>query len=133
MILNGKTIFLLEDDPVNFSVILTIMRRHGAATIHDHWGDTTLARLLDNSYLIDLILLDLMLPGKISGYDVFDAIKATPELSDVPIVAVTASDPDVEMPKTKAKGFNGYISKPINRYKFPKQLNQVLNGVDVWE
>lgn len=133
MSLKGKRIFLLEDDPVNFSVILTILRREGASTVHETWGDTTLRRLLNYSNKYELILLDLMLPGNKTGYDVYDALRAVPELADVPVVAVSASDPDVEIPKAREKGFAGFISKPINHNKFPKQLDAILNGETIWE
>lgn len=132
MKLQGKNIFLLEDDPINYSVILTILRQHGAILTHDYWGDTTLSRLKNHPFPLDLILLDLMLPGQATGYDVFDAIRALPELDNVPIVAVSAADPDVEMPRARAKGFSGYISKPINRRHFPEQLVQILAGETFW-
>lgn len=95
------------------------------------WGDTTLSNM-KNMPQIDLILLDLMPPRQVSGYDVFDALRQLPEFQDVPVVAVTASDPDVEMNKARQKGLNGYISKPINRRLFPQQVKAVLDGEEVW-
>ncbi len=133
MLLKNKHIFLLEDDPVNFSVIQTILRRHGAATLLDHWGDTMLEKMMNYPFQLDLILLDIMLPGTATGYDVLDAIRMITEFKDVPIVAVTASDPDTEIPKAREKGFDGYISKPINRFRFPEQLVAILNGESIWE
>ncbi|WP_420641720.1 response regulator [Candidatus Leptofilum sp.] len=132
MSLKGKNIFLLEDDPINYSVILTILRQHGAIITHDHWGDTTLSRLKNHPFPLDLILLDLMLPGQASGYDVYDAIREMPELDGVPVVAVSAADPDVEIPKAREKGFHGFISKPINRRHFPDQLIEILAGETYW-
>ncbi|MCP4359451.1 MAG: response regulator [Chloroflexi bacterium] len=133
MNLVGKNFFLLEDDPVNFSIIRTILRKEGAFSTLDHWGDTTLKNMLNYPTKFDMILLDIMLPGKKSGYDVFDAIKEIPELNDIPIVAVTASDPDIEIPKARAKGFDGYISKPIDRRRLPEQLIAILEGKSIWE
>ncbi|MCA9917032.1 MAG: response regulator [Anaerolineales bacterium] len=132
MLLQGKSVFLLEDDPVNYSVILTILRHQGATITHDYWGDTTLDRLLNQAMPLDIILLDLMLPGDASGYDVYDAIRNVPELANIPIVAVSAADPDVEIPKARAKGFSGFISKPIHRRYFPEQLAQILAGEQIW-
>lgn len=132
MILDGKTIFLVEDDPVNLAVIRVSLQTQGAMVPYDHWGDSTLKKLLYGAGDIDLILLDIMLPGRISGYDIFDAIKKNPEFANTPIVAVTASDPDLEIPKARKKGFNGYISKPIDRNQFPKDLLAVIEGGEVW-
>ena len=133
MTLQGKHIFLLEDDPVNFSVISNILRKNGATVTLDHWGDTSLQKLESSYKNYDLILLDLMLSGSISGYDIFDSIRANSTFDNIPIVAVSASDPDVAIPKTREMGFTGYISKPINRLRFPEQLALVLNGESVWE
>lgn len=130
--LKDKHIFVVEDNVSNLAVIRTILRQTGAHVPCEHWGDTTLKKMLSYPYGIDIILLDLMFPQKVTGYDVFDAIRETPELAHIPIVAVTASDPDVEMKKVRDKGFNGYISKPVDRYKFPKQLEAILNGEEVW-
>ena len=132
MLLKDRHIFVVEDDPMNLAVIRTILQRAGAIVPFDHWGDTTLDRLLTYPFKIDIILLDIMLPQQISGYDIFDAIRKTPKLSDIPIVAVTASDPDVEMNRARAKGFDGYISKPLDRFKFPHHIVAILEGKEIW-
>ena len=132
MILDGKTIFLVEDDPVNLAVIRVSLQTQGAMVPYDHWGDSTLKKMLYSAGEIDLILLDIMLPGKVTGYDIFDEIKKIPELKNTPIVAVSASDADLEVPKARKKGFNGYISKPIDRNQFPNNLLSVIEGGEVW-
>ncbi|MDJ0754956.1 MAG: response regulator [Ardenticatenaceae bacterium] len=131
MLLKDKRVFVVEDDPSNLAVISSILKNNGAYISYDQWGDTTLDKLRDMTR-VDIILLDLMLPGGGSGYDVFEAIRVVPELADIPIVVVTASDPDIEMSKARDKGLNGYISKPLNRLQFPKQIAAVLNGEEVW-
>ncbi len=133
--LRNKHFFLVEDDTTNRAVISVILREHGAHVPFDYWGDKTLQKMKAYYELagLDLILLDLKLSPKVSGYDILAAIRATPELQTVPVVAVTASDPDIELPKARESGFNGYISKPINRYHFPRQLLAILEGQEVWE
>lgn len=133
MILEGKHIFVVEDDPLNLAIIRTILINAGASVPFDHWGDTTLDKMLLSQSQIDLILLDIMFPRQVSGYDIFDAIQKEPKLKSIPIVAVTASDPDVEMNKAREKGFQGYISKPIDRSKFVHQVNLILSGTEIWE
>jgi CheY-like chemotaxis protein len=132
VLLKGKHIFVVEDDPRNLAIIRTFLQQAGAVVPYDHWGDTTLNRILTYSFKIDLILLDIMFPHSVSGYDIFDAIRAVPELRDIPIVAVTASDPDVEMKKAYEKGFSGYISKPLDHSSFTRQIAAILEGKEVW-
>ncbi|MEM9773494.1 MAG: response regulator [Chloroflexota bacterium] len=131
-VLKDKVIFMVEDDALNFAIIRTILRRAGATVPYDHWGDTTLTRMKEYSGRLSMILLDLMLPGGVSGYDIFEAIKQHPEIADIPIVAVSAADADIEIPRAKELGFSGFISKPIIHDQLPDQLNSILQGKEIW-
>lgn len=130
-LLEGRKIFILEDDVNNLAVVTSMLRRYGATIFFDSWGVET-ATTIKAFMPIDLIILDIHLPGGITGYDVYDAIKEVPELDGIPIVAVTASDPDQEMKKAREKGFSGYISKPIRTKSFVKSMLAILNGEEVW-
>lgn len=132
MILSNKHLYLVEDDPMNFAIIRTILRAEGATTILDNWGDTALKRIQNYPFDIDLFILDLMLPGRVTGYDVFDAIRALPQFNETPVVIVSAADPDIEIPKAKEKGLDGFISKPIDRHTFPKQIAALITGETIW-
>ncbi|MBN1429009.1 MAG: response regulator [Anaerolineae bacterium] len=129
--LRGKRIFIVEDDVVNMAVFAVTLRQTGATIIQDAWNANTINILVQN-LPIDVILLDLMLRFKTSGYDIFDKIQADPKLKEIPIIAVSASDPEIEIPKAKDKGFAGFIGKPIEVYKFPIQIAACMKGEKVW-
>ena len=131
MLLSGKRIFVVEDDPSNLAIITTILRRHGASVPFETWG-TGSVETLKMCLPIDLILLDLALPRGVSGYDVYDEIRSFPELADIPVVIVTAADPGIEMPVAREKGMNGFISKPLSYSTFGKSIASILNGNQVW-
>lgn len=129
--LEGKQIFIIEDDVENLAVISTILRREGAKISYDRWGHKTAKRITRIGH-IDVILCDLMLPGDASGYDVLKQIRAEDTLKDVPVIVVTASDPDVELEKARQAGFSGYISKPLHRRRFHLQVLAIIEGKEVW-
>lgn len=129
--LKGKRIFIIEDDPMNMAVYAATLKRTGAIVIQDPWNISTLHTLLHH-LPIDIILLDLMLRHNIHGYDIFNQIKDHPRLQAIPVVAVSAADPDSEIPRARAKGFAGFISKPIKLYQFPMQVAQCMRGEAVW-
>jgi len=132
MLLDGKHVFVLEDDVTNLAIISSILRRHGATVYFDVWGATTLTQMKALPK-IDIILLDLMLQRtKLNGYDIYDQIRTEPKLDEIPVLLVTAADADVELPVARKKGFNGYIAKPINREMFGQQIADALEGKDVW-
>ena len=133
MKLKGKQIFVLEDDLINRAVMATVLENEGATVVSDYWGDESLEKLLSHSEKIDLFLLDLMLPNGRSGYDIADRIRQEEMYRETPIIIVSASDPDKEIPVVKERGFDGFISKPINGIEFPFLLLDVLEGKTVWQ
>jgi two-component system cell cycle response regulator len=73
--------------------------------------------------LPDMIVCDIQMP-EIDGYEFAKLAAATPELCDIPLVAVTAYAMVGDRDKVLAQGFDGYISKPIE----PMGLIQTINA-----
>ena len=113
MSLRGKHILIIEDNVLNRVVYQITLGVEGANLVFDRKGRDAIVQL-QMSLDWDLIILDLMLYGGISGFDVFKDIRALPAYNHVPIVAVSASDPSTAIPKARELGFSGFISKPIN-------------------
>jgi CheY-like chemotaxis protein len=130
--LKGKRIFYIEDDINNRVIATIILEQAGAKVGFERWGGLEAVMKLEAFLPIDIILCDLAFPRQITGYDVFERIRAVPSLAHIPIVAITSADPTTELPKVRAKGFNGFISKPINMMTFAHDLSKVLDGEAVW-
>ena len=129
--LMGKRVFIVEDNLMNRTVYQIMLRMHGAKVEFDRWGrDTTfLMKTFDD---IDLIILDLMLPNGDDGFEIFKKIREVADHEDIPIIAVSASDPSTAIAKTQKLGFSGFIAKPINDEIFPDQLIRIMNGEKIW-
>jgi two-component system cell cycle response regulator DivK len=132
MSLKGKRIFYVEDDVGTKAIAQLILEQAGVQFAFERWGNENTIAKLRAFMPVDLIMLDLMLAHKVSGYDVFDAIRREPEFGHIPIVAVSAADPSVEIPKTRSKGFAGFIGKPISLRLFPQQIAELIDGGQVW-
>lgn len=130
MLLQNKRVFIVEDDAGNLAVASVYLRQHGASVSHERWGRET-AQAIVAQLPIDIILMDLMFPNNVSGFDIFDQIQQVKQLQNIPVVAVSAADPDSAMPKALAKGFFGFISKPISP-RIVKHIAAVLEGKKVW-
>lgn len=131
MILKDKRIFITEDNIFNRSIMEFILEREGAQIAFERWGTDTISRLKKFAP-VDLIILDLMFPRGVTGFDVFDNIRVYPEFATIPIIAVSAKDPDSAVPECKSKGFSGFISKPINHMIFAQQIVTLIEGEQVW-
>ena len=132
MLLYGKHIFIVEDNVQNRVVFQMLLRKQGADVDFERWGQDTVFRL-QNSTQVDMILLDLMLAEGVSGFDLYTDIRTQlPQFAAVPIVAVSAMEPALAIPKAQALGFSGFIGKPINGLIFAEQLANILNGESIW-
>ncbi|GAB5492867.1 MAG: hypothetical protein Phog2KO_30820 [Phototrophicaceae bacterium] len=130
--LQGKRIFLVEDNLANRAIMQILLEQQGAKTSFERWGKETVIQL--RKFMpVDIILLDLMFPRGVTGYDVFDEIRKYPEFKHIPIVAVSASDPSASIPKAKEKGFCGFIPKPVDYDRFPEQIISILNNEAIWD
>ena len=132
MALLGKRIFVVEDNLENRVIVQIALSAHGVRVEFDRWGLNTLRKLAEFAP-VDVILLDLMFPNDITGYEIFDHIREVPAYNQVPIIAVSASDPYVAVPVCKSKGFSGFISKPIDTDLFPHQIERILSGEALWD
>ena len=75
-----------------------------------------------------LIYLDLEMPG-MDGQTALKAIKADPELRDIPVVMMTGVCDETEMKRAAANGANSYTIKPANVEQF---LKTVLMSTSYW-
>lgn len=131
MLLRGKRIFIIEDNIHNRLVYNMALTGQGASIYFDPHGrdpEWRLRAMRD----ADLIILDLMLWRGQSGFDLFDEIRNQPEIRAIPIIAVSAAEPAVAVPKARQMGFSGFIAKPIDDEHFAEQIARVIAGEEIW-
>jgi two-component system sensor histidine kinase ChiS len=116
-------ILAVDDDPINLRVIEHICRVAGYSTATAPSGTEALQILAEQN--IDLVLLDLMLPG-MSGFEVCQKMRADESLQNVPIIMVTARDTAADLIKGFATGANDYITKPFNREELLVRIENQL-------
>ena len=131
MYLQNKRVFILEDNLENKAIAQMLLEFAGAQVMVDRWGLETLTHLRKFTP-VDVILLDLMLPGQVTGYDVFIQIRQQRDFDNIPIIAVSAADVSVAVPKVQELGFSGFISKPVDFRFFAYQIKQVIDGERIW-
>jgi CheY-like chemotaxis protein len=131
MLLEGKHIYIVEDNQMNRIVYQMTLQMQGAYLEFDRWGKDASHKLANVRHW-DLIILDLMLAKGISGYDIFEDIRQMPHHENTPIIAISASEPSVAIPKVRELGFNGFISKPIDEELICDQVLRAINGEAIW-
>jgi len=127
----GTTILVVEDNVSNFVLIARLL---GYMGIHCEWKTSgyEVVEYADTLPRLDLILLDIRLPYE-DGYSALKKIKASKNLKDIPVVAVTAEASVQQMNKARKANFDGFIGKPLDPDRFPEQIRRILAGEPVWE
>lgn len=120
------TILYVEDDPNNRMLIHRILMAEGFEIYEASDADQALTIL--ESHIPDLILMDINMPD-IDGYTLTAEIRKIPDLSRVPIVAVTANVMRGDRERTLEAGCDGYIQKPIDVDALPRQIRLYLREV----
>lgn len=131
MILAKRRIFVIEDDMPARAVMQAYLEQAGATVGFDRWGRDTTERLRTFAP-VDALLLDLMLPNGMTGFEIFAEIRAAPEFANLPIIAVSAMDRDLALSLTRSQGFAGFIAKPVQMRSFARQVAKILSGGQVW-
>ncbi len=129
--LESKRIFVVEDDVLNLAIINQLLSK-SRAIVYQNYNSIGIAVHVAQNLPIDLVLMDLMLRGGVSGFDVIRKLRENPATKDIPVVAVSSMDPEDAILRAKAAGFNGFISKPINAATFASDLIAVINGRERW-
>ena len=118
--LKGKHILLAEDNDLNAEIAMTLLSDYGLIVDHVNDGIACVKKVKENKY--DLILMDIQMPN-MDGYQATQKIR---ELSDIPIVAMTANAFEEDKQKALSIGMNGHIAKPIDMDKVILTLSRVL-------
>lgn len=103
-----KKILLVEDDDALASVYQTRLQAEGFDLKRVPNGEDALAAAL--AYKPDLILLDVMMP-KVSGFDVLDILRNTPETTNVKVIMLTALSQDSDKERAESLGVDDYLVK----------------------
>lgn len=103
---------VVDDEPDTCLVAKTILQMMGHEVIIAYSGEQALEIMESTPDLLDLIFLDVQLPG-ISGYDVARAIKANTRLQDVSVILFSAKCREELEEMVREVGATGFISKPF--------------------
>ncbi|HSE29854.1 MAG TPA: response regulator [Candidatus Saccharimonadales bacterium] len=103
-----KKILLVEDDKALASVYVSRLELEGFDVRHVVNGEEALSAAIE--YKPDLIVLDAMMP-KISGFDVLDILRNTPETSNVRIIMLTALSQEKDKEMAEKLGADDYLVK----------------------
>lgn len=121
----GPLVLIVDDNEKNLKLARDVLRTAGFRTLEAANGRQAITVAV--SQLPDLVLLDLRLPD-MDGVAVARALAAGPRTGGIPLVALTALEPEPE--RLRAAGFTDHLRKPIDVVTFPDEVRGYCAGRD---
>lgn len=122
----GKKVLAIDDNEMNLEVIASILEMMDLNVHRASSGAEALDRMEAEKY--DIVITDDMMPG-MSGTELMQIVKGRPDCINVmtPMVVLTANAISGVVDEYIGKGFQGYLSKPIDIEQLLKVLKEFLN------
>ena len=124
-------IIMVEDDPNSYLVLKDLVKHAGFKHFYHRGSGAKLIQLVEALPQVDLILLDIGLPGE-DGFAVLKRLRGHPQSARAHVAAVTANIMHQTRLRAKDAGFDSFISKPIRPDRICDQIRDMLNGKAYW-
>ncbi len=118
-----KTILFIDDNPVDRALISKLLAKHDFNILLAE--DATTAMQIIEKNKLDLLLLDILLPG-ISGIELCKKFKKIPSTKNVPVVFYTSIDTPKHLIDYVSYGARDYIQKTMPPQELINSINTIL-------
>lgn len=119
----AQRILVVDDDRKIVRVIQSYLEQAGMIVLIAHDGDTAMHAIRRERP--DLIVLDLMLPGK-TGWEITEWLRADDHLAPTPILMLTARVEDTDKIRGLELGADDYLTKPFNPLEVVARVKAIL-------
>jgi DNA-binding response OmpR family regulator len=119
-----KKVLIFDDEPYILESVSFIVREEGYQVLTAGDGEEGLQLL--RTQRPDLVLLDIMMPGK-SGFDVCRAVKADTDTRGTYVILLTAMGQDRDMEDGYQSGADEYMTKPFSPRSLRRRLHELLD------
>ena len=116
----GSRILVVDDEDDIRGLVRALLERAGHQVIEAPDGRAGLRELYTNSP--DLVMLDVAMPG-LDGWETLERIR---EVSDVPVLMLTARDAELERVRGLRAGADDYVVKPFGRQELVARVDVLL-------
>jgi CheY-like chemotaxis protein len=122
-----KKVLVVDDVALNLTTMKTLLSAQYDVRIAK---SGSLALFILGSVKVDLILLDIEMPG-MSGFEFLETIREIPDVADTPVIFVTTHATADIVDRARKAGAAGYIVKPINSKALFNKMSEVFENRDL--
>ncbi|MFL6003507.1 MAG: response regulator, partial [Nocardioides sp.] len=119
----GKRILIVDDDVRNVFALTSALEQHNLDVVYAGSGEEGI-QMLQQDEEIDLVLMDVMMPG-MDGYTAMREIRKVPAFRSLPVIALTAKAMPGDRENSLAAGASDYVTKPVD-------MDRLLTLLRLW-
>lgn len=120
----SKTVLLIEDEPHIVTALRFLLQREGL-NVFDHGdGQDALQKIADIAP--DLVILDIMLPGK-TGMQILEELRDDNRFHDLPVLMLTAKGQRKDREAAESAGASLFMTKPFANQEILQNVQVLLN------
>lgn len=119
----GNKILLIEDEPNIIEAISFILKRDGWLVATHGDGRTALEAV--SRHAPDLVILDVMLPGR-SGYDILQDLRGAAATQSLPVLMLTARGQNKDRELAQQLGVSRFMTKPFSNADILACIHELL-------
>jgi CheY-like chemotaxis protein len=105
-------VLIVDDEEINRLLLKTFLQKSNFEVVLAEDGEEAIQKL-NQIKNFDFVLTDIMMP-KLNGIELLEYIKGHNDFKNIPVVAVSAGNPEFWLNKTSYK-FDNFFSKPVSR------------------
>lgn len=120
----NKIILVVEDQPEIRKLICMTMDYDGFEVHEAENGDSGLKMI--KALRPGVVLLDVMMPGLLDGFQVCEQVRADPEIAATPIIMLTARGQQSDLEAGRRAGCDDYLTKPFSPLQLIETVERLL-------
>jgi DNA-binding response OmpR family regulator len=119
-----KSIYIVEDEERLLNITISFLKKEGYEVKGFSNGEAFISHFLNIP--CEMVLIDLMLPG-IGGFEIIEKIR---EISDIPIIVLSAKGNENDKIKGLKLGCDDYLVKPFSMLELIARINRTFQRID---
>ena len=121
--LEGATILLVDDNAQNLELMQAYLEQLPCQITIARDGVEAMEKI--DAECPDLILLDVMMP-RMSGFEVCERVKSSPETRDTVVIMVTALHEVADQERAVECGTDDFLTKPVNKFELVTRVRSLM-------
>lgn len=119
-----KRILVVDDQAMIRQLLEISLRAADRQIVLAESGEQALALVEEQPF--NLVIMDIMMPGGMDGFETIACLRSAPQLCRCPVLILTAKDQRAERERADALGVEGYLVKPFRLQDLQAQVEKLM-------